>query len=189
MRTRGLVGAIVLAGMAGALLPGPAQASCGEFPRLPVALEDARTVFVGTVTEVENARRWVQVDVEDLWKGEAPERVEVRAGPADPPGPMQVASSNDRTYKLGETYLFVLWDTTEPFADSFCSATTRWGPRLAQFDPTPAESDASRGPHPLTGVRQGPGFGENSARWVVVGFSIVVFALAVAVGTRSRGRT
>ena len=178
--------ALILYGMASVLfLAAPASASCGEPPSIARGLRDGRTVFVGTVIEIENARRWVEVDVHDIWKGDVGVRAEVRAGPADPPGPVQAMSSIDRTYKLGETYLFVLYDGTDPFDDSACSATTKWGPRLAQFDPNGdgklelIDGGANLG-------EEGRGIdGETGARWAVIAFSIVVIALAIGRATRA----
>lgn len=156
-----------------------ALASCVEIPETEEGIRRATTVFVGQVIETDNLRRWVLVDVEDVWKGEVADRVEVHAGPPDPPGPMQVASSGDRHYKLDKTYLFVLSDRTEPFRDDNCSATTVWGPRLAQYDPTPDE------PQRIDVVNPGLGGGipgETVARWAVIIFSLVVFLFAMTRG-------
>jgi len=48
-----------------------AHASCvGPVP-FPRAIEAAPAVFVGTVTAVENNRRWATVQVGEVWKGTA----------------------------------------------------------------------------------------------------------------------
>lgn len=180
-RRKGLTGLLAVAGVI--LLPSVATASCGEVPSIGKGMADARTVFVGTVIDVENARRWVRVEVEDVWKGKVGDQAEVRAGPADPPGPISSASSIDRTYKLGETYLFVLWDRTSPFSDSSCSATTRWGPRLAQFDPTPEGPESEPGLIGVPGPESDGTEPETVLRWFVVGFSVFVFVIAMVRST------
>lgn len=62
-------------------------------------------MLVGKVIETTNEDRWATVDVEEVWTGERITAVvEIKAGPADPPGPASVASSNDRTFDEGARY-------------------------------------------------------------------------------------
>jgi hypothetical protein len=128
-----------------------ARASCIAPPPIPKAIRQAPAVFVGTVVEVTNMRRWVTVEVSDVWKGDVEDLVEVRAGPKDPPGPGGVATSVDRHYRLGETYFFVPYKATGPiFRDTNCSRTTRYEPALDRFKPasaqTPSPSETEREP-------------------------------------------
>lgn len=131
-----------------AVLGGPAAASCAAPPPLPEAIDDARTVFVGTVTDTSNDDRWATVAVSDVWKGDVAGVVEVRGGPADPPGPMEAASSVDRAFRDGATYLFVpSGGDGEVFHDDACSSTTRYGERFDHLRPddaaTPGPFDAA----------------------------------------------
>ena len=129
------LGAVVLA----AALAGPARASCAGVPPVRSALRDARTAFVGTVLETTESGRWATVEVTEVWKGDAGERVEVRGGPPDPPGPLNAASSVDRHFREGKTYLFIPEAVSETvFRDSICTATTGYEKRLDRFRPAGA---------------------------------------------------
>jgi hypothetical protein len=115
------------------------------------ALDQAEVVFVGTVVELENSRRWAMVEVSEIWKGDVvPGRVEVRVGPKDPPGPGGVATSVDRYYKLGREYLFVPFRGRGTiFRDNACTASRLFTERLERFrpvgseEPTPSPSASS----------------------------------------------
>ena len=115
------------------------------------AISESAATFVGTVSALENGRRWATVDVLEVWKGETrltPEVI-VKAGPKDPPGPGGVATSIDRYYRLGETYLFVVYGGQgSTFRDSNCSRTTRFSPELARFRPASAETSPAAEPSP-----------------------------------------
>lgn len=118
---------LILAPVVAVVSPAPAVALCAAAPPLGRAIEDAETVFVGTVEELSNDDRWAVVSVSDVWKGDVAAEVQVRGGPEDPPGPMQVASSVDRTFAEGETYLFLPQaDGGGVFLDDSCTATTRY---------------------------------------------------------------
>ncbi len=147
VRRRGMRRAI-LAAVAAALvtaLPGPAAASCAAPPPLRAALEDAPTAFVGAVVETTNGDRWATVEVSEVWAGEAGDVVEVRGGPKDPPGPMNVASSGDRTFRTGKTYLFVpSGGEGGVFQDDICSSTRGYTEELD--DLRPASAAAPDGP-------------------------------------------
>ncbi len=119
----------------------PASASCVIPPPMAKAIREAPAVFVGTVVETSNMRRWVTVAVSEVWKGNVGPEVEVRAGPKDPPGPTGVSTSVDRHYRDGETYLFLPYrGDGNKFRDSDCSRTTRYESRLDRFKPAGAES-------------------------------------------------
>lgn len=103
------------------------------------AIREAHAVFVGTVVDTANMRRWVIVDVSEVWKGDVEPEVEVRAGHKDPPGPAGVVSSVDRHYRDGETYLFLPYrGDGKVFSDNSCSSTTRYRPQLDRFKPAAA---------------------------------------------------
>lgn len=149
-----------------------ALASCAADPGLRQHLGDARTAFVGQVIETSNARRNASVRVEKIWLGPAlPARVEVQGG-AQGEG---VVSSVDRTYRTGETYLFVLRDAREPFSDDSCSGTTVYTERVAELEPEGAIGPEGAGT--TGGAALGP--------WVLVGVALLaVGALQVRRATR-----
>jgi hypothetical protein len=128
-------------------LPQVAGASCAKLPTFPQSVATADVIFVGTVTAVTNGSRWATVAIEDVWKGrDVPSAVEVHAGPADPPGPLQSASSVDRTYREGKRYIFFPYGKAPTFKDSSCSATQRYEKTLEGFRPAnapgPPDSEA-----------------------------------------------
>lgn len=130
-----VVAALALTGGAA----GPAAASCAPPIPMGTALDDAPAVFVGTVRDVTNGDRWATVEVTDVWKGDVDALVQVKAGPKDPPGPLGAASSVDRTYREGKTYLFVPHSGRGiEFQDSICSATTVYRDALDRFRPADA---------------------------------------------------
>jgi hypothetical protein len=135
MPRRRLVTVAVLAGALLLLSPGLAHASCAPPVPMRKAIEEAPSAFVGEVVEVTNGRRWATVEVEQVWKGPAlPSAVEIRAGPADPPGPLSSATSVDRTFAAGITYLFVPYRAKGSiFYDNACTRTTRLRPELERF--------------------------------------------------------
>lgn len=133
--------AVAVAAVVAIALPGPASASCAQPPPLRVALEDAPVAFVGTVVATTNDERWATVEVSEVWAGEAGEVVEVRGGPEDPPGPMGVASSVDRSFRDGETYLFLpSGGEGGVFQDDACSSTTRYTEQVDDLRPAAAEA-------------------------------------------------
>lgn len=116
---------------------GPASASCVMPPPTGKAVREAEIAFIGTVTATSNHDRWATVAVEEIWKGEDLDPVvEIKAGPADPPGPGGVASSVERTFQEGVRYLFFPYRKPNgTFTDSACSNTTRFTPDLERFRP------------------------------------------------------
>lgn len=116
---------------------GSASASCVKPPPMGKAVREGEIVFIGSVTSTTNADRWATVEVEEIWKGDGLDPViEIKAGPADPPGPMMAASSNERTFKEGVRYLFFPYrKQSGTFSDSSCSNTTRWTADLERFRP------------------------------------------------------
>lgn len=158
-------------------LPGPASASCAEPPPLRSALEDAPVAFVGTVVDTTNDDRWATVEVSEVWAGEAGDVVEVRGGPEDPPGPMNVASSNDRAFREGETYLFLpRGGEGGVFQDDACSSTTGYTDEIADLRPAAAAPP------------DGPSVPEDrgSVLWWIVGAAVVGALVRLLVRARER---
>ena len=159
----------------------PARASCVAPRPFPREIEDAPAVFVGTVVDAENENRWAMVEVSDVWKGEVDDRVEVRAGPKDPPGPMSTITSVDRSYKEGTAYLFVPFrGSGDLFRDNICTRTTVYKPSLDRFRPASAET----APGPTEGLPPD----EDASAWVFAGVGVVAVALAVLVARAMKGR-
>lgn len=117
----------------------PVGASCAPPRPLAQSLPEADVVFVGRVLATTNARRWATVQVEEIWKGRGvAATVEVRGGPADPPGPANVASSVDTFYRAGRRYLFVPYNRPAPYRDNACTPTRPFGPGAERFRPADA---------------------------------------------------
>ncbi|MDQ3913954.1 MAG: hypothetical protein M3323_01295 [Actinomycetota bacterium] len=129
----------LLAAIMSASFAPAARASCAGLPPMRQALRDAPAAFVGAVVATTNDGRWATVEVSEVWKGDVDARVEVRGGQADPPGPINVASSVDRHYREGKTYLFVPHaGSGSTFKDNSCTSTTAYRAALARFRPTGA---------------------------------------------------
>jgi hypothetical protein len=160
--------AAFLAAVPAALFSGPAVASCAAPPPMAQAIDDAHAVFVGTVVDTSDGDRWATVRVSEVWRGDVAERVEVRGGPADPPGPLEAASSVDRTYREGEAYLFLPFgaDGNKVFHDNSCSSTTPYGDGFERFRPRGAAPPAP-GPAPPDDVSFSPWWGAIAVAVVV----------------------
>ena len=168
-----------------------ARASCIGPPPTREAIREVPAVFVGTVVEIANMRRWVTVEVLDVWKGQVDPEVEVRAGPKDPPGPTRVASSVDRHYRLGETYLFFPYrGDGEIFRDSNCSRTTRYEPSLERFRPTPISSPSES--TTLAPTSRTSATNSNAEQflfaWIAAGMVALIVGLLAAATLRKRNR-
>ena len=139
--------ALLGAGFAVLLAASPASASCAAAPTVEQGLSTSDLVFVGTVKTLTNRGRWPTFQLEQLWKGTpGTNRIEVHAGPADPPGPNEVATSVDRTYELGVRYLVMardpeaagfqrLYGSSNRYEDNICSATRPYATALDCFRP------------------------------------------------------
>ncbi len=102
------------------LVPTTTSASClAPAPgQDPFASADA--VFLGTVTSVANNARWALVRVEEVWVGpDQPVEVVVRGGPEG-----NTATSVDRTYIVGDRYVFAVLLIDGNLEDNACSGTT-----------------------------------------------------------------
>lgn len=191
MGTRGAVALAVL--LASLAVPTAAHASCVGLPSFQRSVDDAEVIFVGTVTALTNEDRWATVAVEDVWKGEnIPAVLEVRAGPADPPGPMHAASSVDRTFRDGARYIFFPYGHPPRFRDSSCSATQIYTDRLAGFRPSGAQPPTSTAsPVPTgagdTGERAEDRF--DPANLIIPGAVAVLLLLATLTIARRAGRS
>lgn len=115
----------------------PAEASCILLPSLEESIASREVVFVGEVVDTSNDERTATVEVAEIWKGPVPEgSVEVVGGAEG----ANVASSVDRTYKVGVTYLFVPDQLAKDgrFRESACSPTRPYRDRFERFRPASA---------------------------------------------------
>lgn len=132
------------------LLGGPAYASCAAPPPLDEIYAGADIVFRGTVTATaEGNDRIATVRVEEVWKGPPlPGTVVVRGGPQD----TNVATSVDRSFDVGNQYLFFPVNRRSPFKDNICTATRRYRAALERLrDPATAGPGGAPAPLPFTG--------------------------------------
>lgn len=144
MVAAGLLALVVLA------RPGPAGASCpSSTSSITSAVGYSKNVFVGKVVKLANENRWATFAVEEVWKGHLQEsRIEVRAGPPNPPGGLFYRTSGDRTFARGTRYLvfpsFVpeggeeRWGVASTWTDDLCSPTREYQPAMAAFRPASA---------------------------------------------------
>ena len=158
-------------------LPAPVLASCAEVVPIAKAVEIADVVFVGTVTSVTNAGRWATVAVKEIWRGPdlAPEVV-VKGGPD-----ANAATSIDRTFDVGQTYIFTLTGgSATELTDDACSATQPWSDVVKALQPADPRPPTGR---PAAGapLRFGPII-------EVVGAALVAAAAMLVVGLLARGR-
>lgn len=147
-----------LAFVVGALLAGPSAvlADCLPPPPVDVAVGAGENVFVGTVTALAAQDRWAKVRVEEVWKGsDTGVFVEVRGGED-----VDAFSSIDRTFVLGERYLFVVGFGVGVYSDNSCTPTTPWRDELAAARPAdwfvPRGADGSPGSQAPDGPDLGP---------------------------------
>lgn len=146
-------------------------------------------VFVGTVVKATNHGRWATFELEQLWKGTpGTNRIEVHAGPADPPGPNEVATSVDRSYELGVRYLVMardpqaagfqrLYGSSNRYEDNSCSATRPYVTALGRFRPK-SRLPRPAAPAPVAAPVATPGRSDDPA-WLA--FAVVGGVLAAAV--------
>ena len=143
---------LTTAGALAALLvaAGPAAASCAESPPMEQAIEDAKAVFVGTVSAVADEGYQATVQVHEVWKG--PDRAPVEEVSGSPSSGAR--TSVDRSYEAGVKYLFVLHDDQSPLEDNICTKTSEWQEDYAQYRPADWR-------HPVSAPSDGaPGDGE-----------------------------
>lgn len=147
----GLVVLLLLLGV----WPAPlARASCIAGPPLAEAVATADTVFIGTVLATTNEGRLARVRVDAVWRGgPLPAVVVVNgryAGPGLPPAPAGEVqwSSVDRSYTVGERYLFLPHNGVSPFEDVPCTSTRLYTPDLDRYAPAAVRTPDPRLPTP-----------------------------------------
>lgn len=158
--------ATALVVVVGSLLgAGAATASCAVDERsLEEQLAEASVAFVGTVTDVRHDTT-AQFEVTEVWLGDVPARVVVKGGPDEP----DVATSVDRTWTVGTTYLVVPTISDGELHDDSCSPTREWSEDLAELRPAGAQAPEPAGE--AGGIPTG----------VIVGGAIAALVLAVVV--------
>lgn len=132
-----------------------AMASCAEPLPDALAIEQGQTVFVGTVTGLDNDGRLATFAVDDVWKGEVSAIAVVNGGPSlaelkEAGLGADIATSVDRWYELGARYLVVSHEIEDGvYRDNACSATQIYEARLDEFRPdwahapSPVETDGT----------------------------------------------
>jgi hypothetical protein len=138
------------------------------------AMQNADSVFVGTVTGLANGDRWATVAVDDVWKGpDLAPVVEVSGGPG--PG---TASSIDRSFTARARYLFVVSIADGALSDNACSSTTEWQPDLANLRPATAHPPVAPAPEPDAAAPFDPASLLLPGA-LIVGAGVVVFGAAL----------
>jgi hypothetical protein len=184
MTLRRLAHPMLLAMLLGLILtmtPQQARAACaGPVPQAE-GVAAASSVFVGRVVALTDLDRTATMDVVEVWKGpNLPRQVIVHGGGLDT---AEALDADDRTYKVGLTYLVVPDNSAPPFFDSTCSATTAFSPAGA----IPADLvDAVEGSQlRVYGASAG-----GPAWWLIPAIvlgAIVMLALVLGVARRSSG--
>lgn len=142
----GLAGLMALAFLSFAT---PAAAtSCIEPLPIDQAIDEARTVFVGTVTQSEYDGLLAVFTVEEVWKGEVGATVMVTGGPS-PDDLGEEPESSDGTivaplpyrhFEVGGTYLVLPWGVEDDvYIDDGCSATLVYDSSLDEYRPESAQ--------------------------------------------------
>lgn len=157
--------------------PGAVLADCAEPPDIKMAVATADIVFVGTVSDVTNNGRWAEVKVGAVWRGpDQPATLLIRGGPEG-----NAASSVDRSFVAGVTYLFVpyLDASTKTLSDNICTSTTEWRAELDGLRPSDAR--------PPTGSTPAEA-GFDLSPLLPVGVAVIVFVVLLGIGLLARGR-
>jgi hypothetical protein len=142
---------------------------------LEETIKDAELAFVGTVASVANSDRWATVAVAEVWIGpDLPPVVEVRGGPG--PG---TASSVDRMFRAGVTYLFVPRLSEGVLSDNSCSMTTEWNADVARLRPASARPPVS--PPGLDAYERFDPAALLLPLALIVGAGVVVFGAALMI--------
>jgi hypothetical protein len=170
-----LATAVALAAVAVAGV-GPAAASCALSADPVDAVNSAPILFVGKVTRVTNAARTAEVSVLEVWRGpDQPQVVVVHGGPDG-----NAATSVDRTYEEGVTYLFfpsVAAGSTQ-MQDSACSNTTPYDNAISDLRPPDVRSPVGAAGH--TGL--------DLSGLLPFGVAGLAFVVLLVVGLMARGR-
>lgn len=122
---------------------------------VPDAIVQSDVVVVGTVTATRSRDRIATVKVEEVWKGDVGNTLQVAGGPAED----NAATSVDRTYVVGTRYLLF---AIEPgaharqgtfgarYEDNSCSTTQTWSESLSAFRPVSATVVTEPPPTPVS---------------------------------------
>lgn len=157
----------------------PAHASCAFDERpLELQLEEAPAVFKGRVTAVRNDGVTARFAVEEVWKGPPlPPEIVVHGGP-EPSGIFGTtsATSVDRSWTVGVTYLVFPRGGGDRLEDNSCSPTREWSAELAAARPDDARPPTAVGPPEQGGVRVAPWTAALGGVAVVAGVWAVVLA-------------
>ena len=190
----GLVLAVFLVGSAS-----PAAASCAPPLSLADALTNSDLVVVGTVTAARSANRIATVAVEDIWRGDADTQIEVAGGPDSLSG----GTSVDRTYIVGQRYLFFIWEPAlhgnagtfgARYEDNVCTDTRPFTADLEQLRPASARRTSAPSTSPpnsssSTTTTAAPSSQDSNGTLVAfVIAGLLVCAALVAVGWSRRRR-
>lgn len=163
------------------LVASAALASCAIDERpLELQLAEAPAVFKGRVTAVRNDGVTARFAVEEIWKGPAlPPEIVVHGGP-EPSGLFggTSATSVDRSWAVGVTYLVFPRGEGDRLEDDSCSPTREWSPELAAARPDDARPPAA--------AEAGDPGGLPVAVWALGGAAVVGGLLAAAVAFRRR---
>ena len=166
------------AALAFVLPPSVALADCMQPPAIQEAVATADIVFLGTVTETRNHDSWATVAVAEVWRGpDQPAAVVVKGGPEG-----NMATSVDRSYKAGVTYLFFPYaDETGSLADNSCTNTVEWS-----VDLTPLRPEVVRAP--IGATQAGEGF-DLGGLIPPLGVAVLVGGVLLLAGLLARGRS
>jgi hypothetical protein len=125
-----------------------AAASCAPPLSLADAVATSDLVVVGTVNAARSNHRIVTVAVEDIWRGDADAQIEVAGGPDS----LSRATSVDRTFVVGQRYLFFIFEPGlhggsgtfgARYEDNGCTDTRPYTSGLDQLRPASARRTAA----------------------------------------------
>jgi len=120
-----------------------AAASCAPPRSLADAVATSDLVVVGTVNAARSKNRIVTVSVEDVWRGDADAQIEVAGGPDS----LSSATTVDRTFVVGQRYLFFIREPAlhggpgtwgARYEDNGCTNTRPYTSGLDQLRPASA---------------------------------------------------
>lgn len=171
---RGWIGAAAV-GLVVLSSPVHAGASCAALgTSLAEAVGESPVVFVATVVSTSNGDREAVMNIVSVWRGsDLPAQVRVIGTPETG----AAATSVDRKYAVGHTYLVLPVNQSSPFQDNACTQTQEYTSDMANLAPASAKTYPQPGPPPPLAL---------SPWWI--GASVVVLAGAGAVALRWRAK-
>lgn len=148
---------------------GMANASCLFDERsLADKVATAEVVFKGTVVDVAADGRIATFDVEEVWQGAVAARVVVAGGPEG------AATSVDRTFTAGATYLvFPQPEDGGRYSDNSCSPTQEYDEQAEAARPATVSEP--------TGTPAATGTTSGLSLWTWVGVAGLVILAAIAI--------